>query len=64
VTKCTYSARNSVFGVACARSTVTAKTPLQSWRKLWPAVMIFEGASYEEGFVGFNVCNRGAVHDV
>jgi hypothetical protein len=26
--------------------------------------MISEDALYEEGFVGFNVCNKGAVHEV
>jgi hypothetical protein len=36
------------------------KTLSQVWRKLWPAVMIAEGASEEEeeDLVGFNVDNK------
>jgi hypothetical protein len=55
---------DTVFGVASAWNSVMAKTLLQAWGKLWPAVMIYGGVSYEEGFVGFNVCNKGAVHEV
>jgi hypothetical protein len=35
------------------------KSLSQAWRKLWPAVMIAEGASEEEeDLVGFNVYNK------
>ena len=34
------------------------KTLSQVWRKLWPAVMIAEGASEEEDLAGFDVHNK------
>jgi len=50
----THTVRDAVFIVANAWNSVKAKTLYQAWRKLWPALMIAEGALGEEGFVGFN----------
>ena len=62
--KRTRTCRKSVFNVACAWNSLKAKTLRQAWRRLWPAVMIAEGASDKEGFVGFNVHNRDTVHEM
>jgi hypothetical protein len=40
-----------------------AKPLRQTWRKLWQAVTIAKVALDEEGFMGFNVHNRDAVHE-
>ena len=37
---------------------------LQTWKKLWPAVMAGEGASDEEDFAGFNIRNIDTVHEM
>jgi len=59
----TRTVRDAVFNVASVWNSLNAKTQRQAWRKLWPAVMIAEGALDEHGFVGFNVHNRHSVHE-
>jgi len=61
--RCTHTVRDAVFNVASMWNSVKIKTLCQDWSKLWPAVIIAEGAVDEDGFVGFNVHNRHSVHE-
>jgi hypothetical protein len=56
--------KDAIFNIACAWNSVKANILRLAWRKLWPAVMIAEGALHEEDFTGFNVHNKDAVHEM
>jgi len=54
----TYIIKYAVFNTACAWNSVKAKTLHLAWRKLWPATRMAVGASDEDDFAGFKVCNK------
>jgi hypothetical protein len=56
-----YIIKDAVFKVACAWNSVKERTVSQAWRKLWPAIITAQSASEEEGFTGFNDCNKDTV---
>jgi len=60
----TYTVKYAVFNIACAWDSVKAKTLHQAWGKLWPATRVAEGASDEDDFEGFNVCNKDTFHEM
>jgi hypothetical protein len=56
--------KHAVFNIGCAWNSVKANTLHQAWRKLWPATRVAEGASEDDDFAGFNVCNKDTLHEM